>query len=218
MRSFLICSIVLALVSFSSFASADTITVPTVSVPIQDTDWSEVLSVPKFDPTLGILQKVSITLAGEVTGSAAYENLDAETQDITLELSATLELQRPDGTKLIDVVPLCNETETASAFDSILDYGGTSGNTFAGLSGTASESGDFMSASDLLLFTGPGNIDLTFSAEASSMGSGGGNLSLLFNTDASGSFDVEYTYVVPEPGTLALLVGLLATLAIWRKR
>ena len=52
------------------------------------TNWSSNLVVPKFDPALGNLVRVSWTLNGDVTGSASFESLDASDTTITTALAA----------------------------------------------------------------------------------------------------------------------------------
>ena len=60
----------------SDQVSAQTITY-TDTIPLQPTNWDEQLSLPRFDPALGILTEIEFLLTGEVDGTAKVENLDA---------------------------------------------------------------------------------------------------------------------------------------------
>jgi len=191
------------------------------SVPVQTTNWSDTMMLPLFDPSLGTLTSVKLTLDGSVSGTAKYESLDASPALIDLNLQATITLQKPDLSNLVQIIPLANVSENASAFDGTVDFDGASGTTFAGLNGSASDMTTLTLPADLALFTGVGNINLPVSGTGSSNGSGAGNLITQFATSAGATAKVVYTFEpVPEPTSFALaglgMAGLL--LAGWRKR
>lgn len=184
----------------------------TASVATQRTNWVENLVFPKFDPTLGTLTNVTFTISGTVSGSAAFENRDADSATITVNLQARIGLQRPDLTNLVVVIPIATNTETVDAFDGVIDFGGASGRTYTALNSTVTDSSSTSAAVDLALFTASfagENITLPSFATGESNGSGAGNLTLDFATFGSAEAKVEYTYV-PAPGAAALfgLVGL----------
>ena len=66
-----ICSSLVAM-SLATAAQAASIT-HTDAFPLSTTNWSDMLTIPKFDPALGTLTEVSITLSGVVEGDAKYE-------------------------------------------------------------------------------------------------------------------------------------------------
>jgi len=199
----------------SAPATADTITY-TDSIPLSATGWSDSVSVPKFDPALGTLNSIEYTLSGHVEGTAAFENQSPSEATITMDLSAILKLQRPDLTTIVITIPVASTSDDVTAYDGVLDYGGTSGRTHSNLSNDLSESITSSSAADLSLFTGTGNISLPVEAGGASSGSGSGTLILQFSTAASAEVEVIYNYTVPEPATMGLLS--LGGLALIRRR
>lgn len=191
------------------------------SVPLTNTDWTTSILLQQFDPSLGTLNSISFTLDGHAEGTAKFESEDLSPTTVTMDLSAILELQRPDLTNLVVTIPVVSTSDDVTAYDNVFDYGGTSGRTYTNLSANKSESATTSSASDKTLFTGTGFITLPVVGNGASTGSGGGNLTTQFTTQASASASVTYDYTaVPEPGSLlALASGLLPLgLLIRRKR
>jgi hypothetical protein len=124
---------------------------------------------------------------------------------------------RPDSSVLDVVIPVVNNSDSATAFDGTVDFDGTSGKAYTGLSGSAMETDSTTAAADLALFSASfigETVSLPVTAVGSSSGSGAGNLLLLFNTFAGADVKILYTYeIIPAPGALALmgLGGLVAT-------
>lgn len=193
----------------TSVASADQIILDAF-VPLQSTNFSTSISVPKFDTSLGTLNSVTFILGAHVEGLAQFESLDSEPATIDMELGAEITLQRPDMSTLVVALPLVMTSDNVTAFDLVIDFGGTSGKTYSGLSGNDSEMFTTVNAADLLAFSGPGMIVLPVIGDGASTGSGAGNLLLQFSTAASADVRVIYDYTVPEPATAGLMgLGLL---------
>ena len=187
------------------------------------TNWLDSFTLSKFDGSLGTLNSITLTLQGTVLGDAKFESLDASPTTVTLNLTSTLILKRPDGSTLVQVIPLVSTTDNASAFDTAINFGGTSGKTYTGLTNTITDS--FTSplpASDLALFTGAlgDTIILPITATGYSTGSGSGNLITQFSTNASAYATVVYDYTpVPEPSSMvALLAGMGGLAGLIRRR
>jgi hypothetical protein len=212
--------IVFALVAASGIAataSAATIT-HTGSIGTTTTNWNTPVFLPLFDPALGTLTNVAWTLNGNVAGTARFESLDAGATTVSLDLAATLTLFAPDSSVLEVTIPTVNTSVSASAFDGLVDFGGTSGGTFTNLSGTATSSNNSSVPSFLALFTGVGLTSISVTGSGSSSGTGGGNLITQFATSAGSSFEIIYTYdPIPTPSALALL-GLGGLAAARRRR
>ncbi|MCF7958210.1 MAG: PEP-CTERM sorting domain-containing protein [Phycisphaerae bacterium] len=214
--SLLVLGLILGCCGISS-ASVMTVSYPD-EIALASTNWTDVISVPKFNPAMGDLQSVMIELTGTVTGSAGFESRDASPSEVTMELIAIITVKRPQpqGGLLVVTLPTVSETFQATAYDQFLDFGGTSGDTISNQSNTETEIATTALPADLLLFTGVGNINLPIKATGASSATGSGNLVMFFATEASAKAVVTYTYV-PEPATIALM-GLSSLVLIRRKR
>jgi hypothetical protein len=184
----------------AGLGGAGTITY-TASYSLNPTNWNTTLSFPKFDQNCDCLQSICFQLNGHVEGTARFESFDAAPATITMNLQSTITLYRPDMTALVVVIPLANTSDNVTAYDGTFDYGGTSGKTYSGLSGNATDTKCSSTAADKALFCGTGNISLPISAAGTSNGSGAGNLVLNFSTSASASASVTYTYDCGTPAS-----------------
>ena len=215
--------------------------VQTGNFGIQSTNWSDVTTVDKFDGTLGTLQSVEMDVSGSITANAGYENLATVANNITLDAGAII-------TGTVDAMSIgfslsitpnhLGHFNGVPAHDGTIDFGGTSGVLFSGLTGTASDvlySSAFNPVNEALLlldFTdangvegGLDSLQITVNARGNSQASDlNGNVSSLFQTSAEGGFALKYIYQTtvtgasaPEPATLSmaffgLLVGALLRL------
>ena len=203
------------------------------SLPDAGTDWSNFMSLTKFDPSLGTLTGIDLTLTGDVAGSAGYESRNAVATEISLLLKARITLNRPDNTQLVVVLPLLNDIIEAPSYDGSDDFSGTSGAIGNGLAASTFETVPLLPA-DFGLFSGLGNILLPVSAVGNSVATASGNFDSFFLTSAGASASITYDYdrpivpqgpspdppsEVPEPASLVLLgSGLVAIAARLRKR
>lgn len=203
-KSVLGACIALGCVAFT--AKADVLTY-NASVLLTDTDWTQSVSIPKFDPSLGTLTSIDFSMLAHIEGSSFYENQEAAPTMVSLTLAAEMSLLRPDMSSIITVNPSTNVGELAGASDGVLDFGGTSGNTFNNLFADILQTATSpLPASDLALFTGLGNILLPVSAMGDSSGAGPGNWIFGFALAASADVTVKYNYTpVPEPTSAASL-------------
>ena len=217
MKHFILALALIALLA--SVSSAATVTYGPSNVSLQSTSWTAYVFLQKFDPSLGTLNSIKFEIGGHVEGTARFESLDASATTVTMDLQAELKLQRPDLTTLVVTIPVASTVTNATAFDGVIDFGGTSGKTWANLTADKSETATTTSAADKALFTGAGLIQLPVSATGQSAGSGAGNLVLQFQTLAAGSAWVTYDYTpVPEPSSLLGLAGLLSPIGFVIRR
>lgn len=211
-----------ALVLAASSAHAALMESQSAVVAVAPTDYQSVLMFNQFDDMGGsrILQSVTFSIDGQVTGSAEFENLGANASTIEYNYSATLTLSDPMANELVVSIPGLNDSFDASAFDGTIDFGGTSGITLDDLNESQYEEETYMDAPTLAAFTGVGTIDLTFDAAGSSRVVGGGNIISRFLTNAGGTVKVVYMYTeqsVSAPTSIALLGLTLLGLASVRR-
>jgi hypothetical protein len=158
------------------------------------------VSVPKFNPSLGTLIGINFTLSATSNGAARAENTSSSSSQVTLTFQNTVTLTRPDLSVIVVTIPQAVFMDTLGPFDGMIDFGGTSGISHNNL--VASDS-DMVSspppASDLVLFSGAGNIVLPVSAVGTSTAQGGGNVTSQFTSSASADLQVCYQYIPNTP-------------------
>ncbi len=190
----------------------------------QALDFTSSMTLPKFNVAGGTLTSISLTLTGNLTASQKFENTSGGgSATIILQSLGTMTLKRPDTSTLVITVPTVTNTRTVSASDGNIDFGGTSGFTFADTATSLSNTQSYSGASDLALFTGAGNISLPVAAVGSSSGSGSANLITQFALVGGATASVTYTYTVaavPEASTYGAIgaVSLVGFLGYRRSR
>ncbi len=168
------------------------------SVPLTTTNWDRTVTLPKFDPALGTLISVSLTLDGRIEGQAAVESSDSSAITITTQFKADITLARPDTSVLAVVIPQVNNTANLQPFDGTLDFNGPSGTTYPNLMQSAQQTVTSPPPlSDLVLFSGAGNIILPVLARGTSQAIGSGNVTTSFATKAAAIVTVVYLYNPP---------------------
>src|SRR5579871_1837398 len=163
------------------------------SVPLSPTDWTKMLSVGQFDPTLGTLTSVDIINAGSITSEIKVENLDASSATITATVSGSLTLS---GTGFHSLVTngAASKTFTAGPYDGAIDFDDPSGHDFGPQTASGSTSFTVTNPSDLANFVGTGTITRSEMAHATSSASGAGNLVAQITTTAAAQISVVYHY------------------------
>ena len=211
----------LASAMLAGSANAATVLYNSNVISNTSTNWSNALNFTKFDSTLGTLTSIKITLSGDLFGNARAESLDNSTTTVTLNLGAVIKLTRPDNSTIVISAPGISNSFNAASFDGIIDFGGTSGASFAEISTSLVNSVTLTLAGDLALFTGIGSLAAPTTAIGNSQATGSGNLVSSFQTQAGAFGSVEYTFnaAVPEPQSWALmLVGFGAVGFAARRR
>jgi hypothetical protein len=207
-------------------ASADFMTSwQTQSYGYSSTNWSTNLTFNQFDNLGGslILTGIEWILDGYSQGTVQFENEGGGSETIVYYLKADVTLKKPDTSTISLVIPTATNGpggELVASYDGTTDWGGTSGRTYEGLSGSDSDTGVLTAPADLTAFTGAGTIDLPTSAQGTSYGSGGGSLSFKSTTEAKAEARIRYLYTdaIPEPGTAGLMLVGLAAVGLLRRR
>ncbi len=166
-----------------------------VTIPEMLAGFSVTRSVAQFDPDLGELVEVEIITNGEITSAIEAENTSTMvTSGITGLVSGTMTLSGP-GFNLRSIVQENAGSFNASAFDGVLDFAGTSGETFDPKTAVAPTESVQLTGNQLLAFIGTGEVDLTKTVEVNSSATGGGNLLVGINSTAEANFVVRYKYI-----------------------
>jgi hypothetical protein len=194
-----------------------------VKIANQTTGWNNTAAFQKFNPALGKLESVNVTMTSSVAGKQGVENLGGTASSISTSQSAALALALGKGT-LLTVVTTLSGIENLAGFDGSIDFGGASGTT-SNLTGSNSNGTSVFDQAVLDAFTGDGTIDLDASATGTSSVDGPGNMMIDLAEQAGVTIDVSYTYVpgeknlsaavdpVPEPGSFAVFGTSLAFMA-----
>lgn len=155
------------------------------------TDWSLTNSVPQFDPALGTLTNVTVTVAANVQSTFFTENRDRRAWDTTTTSHATVSASVDTLSASTLIEP--THTQNLTAFDGVIDFAGTSGFT-ASESGTGTGSN---STSVVAPFIGVGTVSLTASSVATASYNGSGFYRFVVNTSASALVTVTYEFAPP---------------------
>jgi len=185
----------------------------TGSIPSTPTDWISNLdlSIQGFDPSLGTLTGITLTLTGTISGDMEMENMESSPAVVTCTVNGVVTLEPSDPALLVTANPQFTASESLGAYNQSI---GINWAAPAGYSTTfsADSTGTFTVAqTDFAKFISTGQITLPVQAQAASSATGSGNLTTLIQTSASASLTAVYAYTaVPEPASLVTLAtGLL---------
>ncbi len=179
--------------------------------------WSDTFSIGRFDPSLGTLYEMELTLSANILGSVAAENRGAGLASVTANEAATVAIQMPGALSAISAVASVTDSFSLGGFDQSNDFSGTSGRVDSGLINAGTVTTIFRAAStDLSAFIGTGSVAVPIGSTGTASANGPADLSLELLTKAGATASVRYRYVpsgsIPQTGTTAPS-GVVWTLA-----
>ena len=187
------------------------------------TEWSTTVNLPKFNPSLGTLNSVDISLSSginsvlHITNNVNTSSYGTEASDLQIFIAnpGSYDLFGTSGGPVVDA--------TTGSFHynlpAILNWGTNSPSL---VTTGGADSGTITDSSTLALFTGAGTEGLVANTITLLSGSHNGNQTQINVTTADLQSVITYDFTaapVPEPTTFAMIGAGLASLGmVWRRR
>ncbi|MFN0095448.1 MAG: choice-of-anchor E domain-containing protein [Dehalococcoidia bacterium] len=176
--------------------------------PTTTTDWTIAKTLPQFNPALGTLRKVEVTVAATITSTLKAESLDLDEATITGTVGGVVTASGPGGVEAVVSPTLNAGSFEAEPYDGDPDFEGPSGFDFGAKSASNSKTTTVTDPSQLAAFTGQGNVTFTAAVIATSKTTGGGNVLNEIHTKASAEVTIIYSYTPPtciKPGSYTIV-------------
>ncbi len=155
------------------------------------------LTLNGFDPALGQLLSVNISIAANASGSVMAENLDPAADSLTVGQTATVYLYAPDGSSLASSSAQFDNTAQLAAFDGQADFSGPSSDTIteSAPAGTVAATTTTVNGAGLADFETNGTVSLQVDRVGSTTIDGPGNLEISAALQAGAAVTASYTYL-----------------------
>lgn len=188
-----------------SAAALDLAATNTTAIGIKGADWSQPSFVPKFDQTYGTLTGVELRLTATIRSTPRMENLDAVSRTLVGGSTGTLTVSAfGSATPMVITQGSVTITNTVTAFDGYIDWGGVTGNYGSGfsappISAEATAAVQLQPGSaDFLAFVGDGSgtkhAKMGFSGTAVPIATGAASINALIASEVGASLTVIYHY------------------------
>jgi hypothetical protein len=178
-------------------------------------------SVPQFNGP-GTLTSVELTVTGDsYDGSNALQNLSEEPGTATVEIGSNITVSGPSS---LVVLTQPNQSATGPVTANVnppINYTGTDAISITGTSSSDTESDSITAPpTDLTPYVGAGDVTVDYSSNVNNYATSTVSPEISGSTPPTYNFTatVTYTYSVPEPASLGLIVAALPLLAARRRR
>lgn len=171
-----------------------TATVPAPPEPLPFAPWTASFALPQFDPSLGSLQSVQVSLDGTVIANTAIENRDPVPRTITSTAGSTVVLGA-NFSAILWVTPGIVDVNNLEPYDGENDYAGLSGDTNPQQTVTAASSVTYQfGVDDLTVWQGVGEVPFSLEGTAEDDAFGATEYTLGSNVQSGATVTVTYTY------------------------
>lgn len=219
-----ICAVATIVLAVSGVANADMVATYSWLQANTQTNWTQGFALQQFDPSLGTLNSVTVTLNAALDQTLGYENKDGAGKTVQFYWSPAAGGNKTGcdyslsftGGSLDTYINNAPQYTNIPAYDGTLDYAGTSGYSQEFLLNQSAN--NVYTDGAMSPFEGTGSMAFDASANGWLYTSyGGGNMSIECITLAGAGVTVAYDYTpIPEPATMCLLG--LGAFALRRKK
>ena len=157
------------------------------------TDWSATNAVPQFDPALGTLTNVTVSVAINGTTGIRFESLDEFYDGDMTGGSAVTGTATVSGFTVVTTLTNSHTQSITGVYDGVLDYAGTGGFRVSVFGSNANSA----TPANFTPFVGVGNIPLVTSATGVGFYEGPGDYAFGVTTRASALITVTYEFSLP---------------------
>jgi collagen type I/II/III/V/XI/XXIV/XXVII alpha len=195
----------------------------TVVLPSQTSGWTEAASFNQFDPALGTLAEVILTVENTITGTFSAENLENTAASVSMNEDAVVSVKTHDlvtsstasASDLVNL-PAFQGKPPLRLGESGLDFTGHSARSDTILANPAQDkagSAYLEDGADLAAFTGTGTIALPVSSLGYSVVTGPADLYSELTQQTGATIAVSYVYATTRyGGTTSGVSGTFGTL------
>ncbi len=189
-------AVLLAFLAPATRVRADQLTYSTTK-SITATDWTNTVSLNRFDPANGTLQGVTWILAYSFNSNARLENLDAVARaGVVHGANVTLTVWNSSSAVLVSAANAVKFTNSLAKYDGVSDFAGTSGVSLAAR--TVNGTVNTPVAGSLASYVGNGQMSLPVNAHAAGFATGLSTFLQQVSPKAGFTLTVVYDYL-PKP-------------------